>query len=890
MSLLRTLTRGLANLLRPAQAHADLSEELQQYFDQAVAEKISGGRSPEEARRATYLELGHPTLAQEQVHSFGWENTIRTVLFDLQFAARQLRVNPGFTIVAVLTLVIGIGASTAIFSTVYPVLFESLPYPNPQSLVMIWSTFQGSRSTLAYGTFRELSARNHSFAAMSFFEPWQPTVTGGAQAERFNGQFVSADFFNVLGISPAVGRDFRPDDQILHASKVVILSERLARRILHTQQPTPGTQLKLDDDTFTVIGIMPASFDDVLSPSADLWTPEQFDPAGGFDSGYWGNRLSMLARLKPGVKAESATHELAQISKSRSPDFPRPPWASLVHGFIVDSLYDDIARAVKPALLAVLGAVLLLLAIACVNVINLVLARNAQRRAEFTTRKALGASRLRITRQLLTENLLLALLGGCGGLGLASFGVRTLVALNPSALPRLSSVAINYPVFAFAVTVTTLVGLLAGLIQALSGSSSELQVSLRETLRQVAGGHALIRQVLVVSEVALALVLLIGAGLLLRSMQHILAVDPGFHVSNLLTLQVQTSGHQFDNPKSGPAIGDIRRRRFFTRSLEAVRNVPGVQAAAFTSILPLSDDTFVSASYGAQFEGDPPNSGHSVFRYAISSGYCQTMAIPLVAGRCLDDRDVAGAPQSALISESLAKSRFLGQSALGNRLHLGPTDRPWYTVVGVVADVKQFSLALNQSDAVYISTEQSWFADDALSFVVRTSGDPQKLSRSISNAIWSIDKNQPIVRLASMDSLRAKSEAQRHFVLTMFEVFGLVALALQGVGIYGIVSASVTERTREIGLRSALGASQKNNLSLVLSQGMRLTMLGLTIGLIAAIAATRTVTTLLFGVSGLDPFTYLAVAVILIFVSVLACIAPAWRVLRLDPATTLRAE
>lgn len=544
----------------------------------------------------------------------------------------------------------------------------------------------------------------------------------------------------------------------------------------------------------------------------------------------------------------------------------------------------------KPALLAVLGAVLLVLAIACVNVVNLMLARSEQRRGEFAIRAALGASRVHIIRQLITESLLLATLGGALGLGVAVAGVRALVALSPPGLPRVDAITVDAIAFAFAFGITTLIGVLTGLIPALHLSREEVQPTLQQRSRRTAGGHAWTRRALVVTEVALALVLLVGAGLLLRSMRRLLSVNPGFNTAHLLTLQVQTSGHQFDDLASTPGSGDSARRRFFRQALEAVRQVPGVEQAAFTSLLPLSDDPSWVSTYGAHFENDDPQGGHNVSRYAVSPGYCQAMGIPVLSGRCIDEHDTATAPQAALLSESLARSQFPGQNPIGKRLHVGPTDRPWYIVVGVVGDVKQTSLAIEAPDAMYLSTDQTWFADDTLSFVIRTRGDTTALAPAVKNAIWSVDRNQPIVRVATMDALLAVTNAQRTFVLILFEAFGIVALGLAAVGIYGVLAGSVAERTREIGVRSALGASRGNILALILRDGMRLTAFGILIGLCAALFASRALITLLYGISYLDGVAWLGVIALLTVVAGLACWTPAWRAARVDPSITLRAE
>jgi putative ABC transport system permease protein len=599
----------------------------------------------------------------------------------------------------------------------------------------------------------------------------------------------------------------------------------------------------------------------------------------------------MVSRLRPGVTRKQASRELTAIARTPWPEFPRPRWASLERGLIVDGLQDDIAHAVKPALLAVFSAVLLVLTIACVNVINLVLAHSGQRGGEFAVRRALGASRRRVLRQLITESLLLSLLGGALGLLFAFAGIRATIALSPSELPRLGAISLDPTAFLFAFAMAALVGLAAGVVPALHVSGSDLQSGLQLISRRVAGStHLWTRRILVVAEIALAFVLLVSAGLLLRSMQRLLAVNPGFDPSHLLTMQVVTSGHQFDDLASNPGGGDRVRRRFFEQALDAVRRVPGVEQAAFSSLLPLSDDPPVIGQYGAQFEDQDADSGYNVFRYAVSPRYCETMGIPLIAGRLLDSRDTASAPQAALISASLARRHFGHRNPIGSRLHVGPRDRPWYTIVGVVGDVKQTSLALDQQDAVYLSTGQTWFADDTLSYVIRARGDAATLVPAVKAAVWSIDPNQPIVRLMTMDRMMATSEAERRFILVLFEAFGVVALMLAAVGLYGVLSGSVAERIREIGIRMALGATRRDILFLVLRDGMRLIIFGIAIGACVASAATRAIVSLLFGTSALDPLSWLGMIALLVFVAVFACWVPAWRSANVDPSVTLRAE
>ena len=539
-------------------------------------------------------------------------------------------------------------------------------------------------------------------------------------------------------------------------------------------------------------------------------------------------------------------------------------------------LGTEITRAVRPSLLAVLGAVVLLLAVASVNVTNLLLARGARRRSEFMMRMALGAGRARLVRLVLVESVLLAAAGGVLAVGASALGVRALVAFAPAQLPRVNAIRVDGAVFAFATAVTMLVGLLAGLIPALQVSRQASPDAMRAAGRSITDRQAT-RRALVAAEVALAVVLLVSAGLLFRSFQRLFAIAPGFDSSGRITMQVQTSGQRFDKAAT---------ERFFTRALEAVRHVPGVETAAFTSQLPLSGD---DDEYGARFE-DEPDRGYNIFRYAVSSGYFDAMSIAVRRGRAIDTRDAAGSPPIVVISESLARRRFREQDPIGRRVRLGPPTAPWYTIVGVAADVRQVSLAVNKPDAVYLATSQSWFVDRSLSLVAKIRGDVTRLTPALRSAIWSVDKDQPIVRVATLDGLVAASAATRRFALTLFEAFAAAALSLAAIGLYALLSGSVTERRREIGIRAALGASRPNILALVARQALVLTGFGLVVGLLTAAATSRTLESLLFGITPLDPITYAVATGSLAGVAVLACAAPAWRAVRIEPALALRAE
>ena len=808
-----------------------------------------------------------------------WEDDM---FHDLRYGSRMLLKRPGFTLTAIFTLSLGVGASTAIFSAVNPILFESLPYPQAGQMMMLWDHGpNGTRQEVTFGTYREIAQRSRSFESLTVMKPWQPTLTGQGEPERLEGQRVSANYFQVLRVMPALGRSFDAfddRDDRPNGSKFAILTDKLWRRRFGADPGIVGRLISLDDDNYTVVGVMPNSFENVLAPSADVWTLLQYDPSlPTFESREWGHHLRMIGRLRSEIGRNEATRDIDSIARAQTPEFPRPAWSALKNGLIVNSLQDEITRDIKPALLAVFFAVLLVLAIACVNVTNLLLARGAQRRGEFALRNALGARRLRMVRQLITESLLLTFLGGALGMVVAEFGVRALVALSPPGLLQVSAIRVDAAAFGFAIVVTTLIGIVVGLIPALHAYRSDLVGSLQLNSRHNIGGQQLIRHALVVAEVALALVLLVSAGLLMVSLQRLFTIPAGFNASNLLTLRVQTSKR----------LDTQATQRSFTQSLNAVRQVPGVTAVELTSQLPLSGDV---DQYGVHFENDDPRLSYSSFRYAVSPGYFEMMEIPLQRGRRLDIHDVAEAPLATVISESLAKHRFGNQDPIGQRVRLGPSDGPWHTIVGVVGDVKQTSLAASDLEAFYTTPEQWSFGDNTMSLVIRAVGNTANLTPAIRQAIWSVNKDQPILQVAMMNDLLAASEAQRRFALILFETFGLVALALAAAGIYGVLSYTVTERTREIGVRLALGAQRRNVLSLIVRHGLKLTLTGIGLGVLMALAVTRLLTNLLYDVSAKDPSIFGGVALVLIVVALLACYWPARRATRIDPLIALRHE
>jgi len=886
MSLWRPMMRGLRSLVHHDVADAEIDDELRHYFEQAVAAYATRGYTPAEARRAAQREVGNMTAAHEQVRSSGWENVVETTLADFRYAFRRLRANPGFTFVSVLTLALGIGATTAIFSAVNPILFEPLPYPGGNRIVMVWyAGDDGSRVMPTFGNYHELATRSTSFAAIAGFAPWQPTMLGNTEPERLDGQLVNADFFRVLGVTPALGRGFSADDDRSTGAKTVMISDRLWRRRFAADPMVIGHQISLNESLYTVVGVLPRDFENVLAPECDVWTLLQLDPPVGFNGQEWGHWLHIVARLRPEVTIAAAQRDLDIIARTPLPEFPRAPWAALKKGTIVTSLRDDVSGPVKPALLAVMGAVIVLLVIACVNVTNLLLGRGSQRRAEFAMRVALGAGRHRLLRQLLTESVVLALIGGALGLAFAVAGIQALVALSPPGMPRVQAIGIHGPVFVFSLAVSALIGIVVGLMPAIQAARGDLRAALQEGARSAVRGSRLTRRVLVVAEVALALVLLVGAGLLLRSVERLFSIPPGFDSSHLLTMQVQVATPQRIHGDSGKA-------RFFDQVVEAVQRVPGVAAAGFTSELPLGGGDSRNDEYCGQIDGVPSTSDTCAFRYSVTPSYFASMRIPLVRGRLLDLSDTrTGAAHKVVISESFAKRAFPNRDPIGQRIRYSGSDRrPWDEIVGVVGNVREAGLGAEKMNAFYSTLEQAQWVDNPLWLVVRVRADAAALTAGVKQAVWSVDKDQPITRIATMDARIASTEAQRHFALIVFEAFALTSLMLAAIGIYGVLSGSVAERIREIGVRSALGASPAEIYGLILRQGMTLAAAGVLLGVGGAIFASRALVTLLFGVTTLDVVTYAGVIALLFAIAGIACWLPASRAARVDPAMTLRAD
>jgi putative ABC transport system permease protein len=876
------VTRLLERTL-PTRIREEFVGDLQESFRARLAE----GRSPF-ATRLWYLgeALAAPlTLNSHDAPDLmpaprAADGPMTNLLIDLRFAFRMLARQPGFTAVVAITLALGIGATTAIFSAVYPILFAPLPYPDADHIAMVWeNTSDGGHSNVGYATFTDIAERSRTIASAAAVGDWSTILTTTTEPELLLGSRVSRDYFRTLGVSPALGRDVTAEDDIRGGERVVILGHALWRSRFGGDSTIVGRAITLDGTPFTVVGVMPAGFVDLIDPRAQLWTTLRYNATLS-----WACRscrhLRMVARTKPGVTIAQANRELDMLYQRMRADHPRDYAAS---GFYVPALRDQLSEGVRPALLAVLGAVALVLLIACANVTNLLLARAAQREGEFAVRTALGAGNRRLVRQLLTESLLLAGVGGALGVAVAVLGVDAIVALGPPNLPRVQAIAVNRPVLLFALAITTLVGFVFGIVPAIHAARGDLHRNLQQSSRRATGGRRVTRSALVISEMALALVLLVGSGLLLRSMDRLFAISPGFDPERVLTLQVQTGGPHFAN--------DTVTRAYFDLVLAAVRAVPGVERAGITSQLPLSGDF---DGYGIHLKDEPnanPELDPSAFRYAVSEGYLETMRIPIRRGRTILASDRREQPAVAIVGESFARRKWPGADPIGKQFRVGDTETgPWWTVVGVAGDVRHTSLGAELPNDLYVPEAQWKWADGAMSFVVRTKGDPAALAPALRRAIWSVDKDQPIVRVTTMPQLVRATEAQRRFILVLFEAFALVALALAAAGIYGVISGAVVERRREVGIRAALGASRSDILSMVVRQGLSMAATGVAIGLVGALGLSRFIAGMLYGVKSFDLATYGAVAGILVVVAAAACWIPAWRAARVDPAVVLRAD
>ncbi|MFI5243853.1 MAG: ABC transporter permease [Gemmatimonadales bacterium] len=850
--------------------------------------EIVPARGARPAQRWYWTQLLHapitaswPVAARNDGPSPHGDSLMTNTLNDLRFAVRLLLRRPGFTVLAVVTLALGVGATTAIYSAVYPIIIEPLPYPGADRIHMVYEREKkdGATSYLGYATFVDLARDSKSFESMTAMGLGNATLTGGDQPQLIETQRVSPTYFDVLGMHAALGRTFRAEDDVRNTPRVTVLSDALWRGHFGADSTLIGRTIRMNDLDYIVLGVLPRGFENVLAPGAKLWTPLRYDPSLSYACRDC-RHLRVAGRLKTGVSAQEASRELDAIFQRIVHDYP-DNYSSI--GLAFPTLQADLSQNVRPVLLTLLGAVGLVLLIACANVTNLLLARAAQRQGELSIRAALGAGRGRVVRQLLVESALLSAIGGGVGVLAAIAGVKALVALSPAGLPRVSSISVSMPVLLFSLVLVSAVGVVFGLVPALHATRADLHLGVKQGTRRTAGASRVTRASLVISEVAIAIVLLVGSGLLLRSSARVFAVDPGFDPARLLTMQIATGSARLSN--------DTAVRAYYDRVLETVRHEAGVEAAGLTNQLPMSGDydgqgVHIQAHRAANPADDP-----GPFRYSVSPGYLETMRIPLIRGRTITAQDKANTPLVALVNESFARKYWPGEDPIGQRVSmLDPVKGPWYEIVGIVGDVRQLSLSSDKHDGIYTPETQWGYADRSMSLIVRAKGDAAALAPAIRRAIWSVDKDQPIERIATATRLVAQSEAQRRFALVLFESFACVALLLAAAGIYGVLANTVTERLREIGVRAALGASRSNILGMVVRQGLGMTAVGALIGIVAAAGLSHVIASLLFGVSPLDPATYAVVTVVLGLVALGACLVPAVRASRVDPMETLRAD
>jgi putative ABC transport system permease protein len=795
-------------------------------------------------------------------------------LQDLRYAIRLLWKKPGFTAIALLALALGIGANTAIFSVVNAVLLNPLPYEDPDQLVWVWGRFHlGNQASVSPPDFLDYRAQNQSFeyfAAMTAFGSFN--LTGGAEPERIPGASVTTDFFQALGVRPILGRTFSSEESESGRERVAVIGQGLWQRRFGADPAAVGQSLTLDGKNFTVIGVAPTNT--AMPQRAEIWVPLVLEGREMQVRRF--HFLRPIARLKAGVTIDQAQADLDRVAGALEKQYPD---SNTTWGLRLVTLEEQMVGSVRPALLVLLGAVSFVLLIACANVANLLLVRASARQKEIAIRQALGASRSRLARQLLTESVTLAIAGGVLGLGLAVLGINLLVSSIPDNLPRVREIGLDGRVLGFTLLISLATGIIFGLAPAFGASSPDLNESLKEGGRGTAGARGnRTRSLLVVSEVALAIVLLIGAGLLIQSFRRLQQVDPGFNTENLLTMRITLSQSKYSEPQQAGA--------FFDQVLRRVESLPGVEAAGTTTHLPLSGmggDTYFTIE-GRPF--DDPNQKVTAQNPWVSADFLQTMGIPLLKGRYFTEQETSQQPQSVIINESFANSFFANDDPLGHYLIID-LGRPFNCeIVGVVRDIKQFSLEGSGGPMMYLPSIRR----GALALAVRTTGDAQALAAAVQSEIHAVDKDQPISSIRTMEQLLSDAVAGPRFRTMLLTVFAALALSLAAVGIYGVISYTVSQRTHEIGIRIALGARRGDVFKMVLGQAGVLTLVGVGVGLAASLALTRFMSSLLFEVSATDPLVFLVIPLTLSGVALGACLAPARRATRVDPMVALRHE
>ena len=877
---------------------AEIVEELSQHLEDEYERALSCGASEEEARQKVLEQLNTPDLlgrelkhveprGSEDPIALGTErkiNIFTDLQQDLRYGLRTLAKNPAFTSIAIIALALGIGANSAIFSVVDAVLMRPLPFKKPAQLVMLWenATHLGfPKNTPSPANFLDWQNQASAFTGMAAMVERSFNLTGVGEPERLDGRRVSANLFDLLGVPALLGRTFVPGDD-RPGTHVVLLSYSLWQRRFGSDRSVIGRALTLNGESYTVIGIMPrfVQLPGFANRNDQVWVPIAFPPEEAAQRG--NHFLEVIARMKPGITLKQAQAEMDTIAARLAQQYPDYNTRT---GAVVVPLHEQVVGDIKPALLILLGAVGFVLLIACANVANLLLARAAVRQKEIALRLALGASRSRLTRQFLTESVLLAVFGAGLGLLLALGGIRILKTFIPATISQVQTINIDARVLIFTAFIAVVTGIAFGLAPALQASHLNLNDTLKEGGRDAGGGSKgnRLRGLLVIGEVAVSFVLLIGAGLLINSFFHLRKLEPGFRVDHLLTMKVDLSEVKYPDRE--------RRAVFFDEVIQRVRALPGVQSAAVAGNLPL---TYNGDSMNISVEGvpdPPPDQRPDVIFRATGPGYFGTMAIPIIRGRDFTDQDKADSKNVVVISEKTAQHFWPGQDPIGRRLKPGSStsNTPWREVIGVVKDVRQNDFIAAPKMQMYFTYRQlKDLAPNAL--VVRTSIEPLSLAASVRDAIWSVDKDQTVADIDTMEHIVAEAVARQRFSMLLLSLFATLALLLASVGIYGVMSYSVAQRTHEIGIRIALGARRGDVLQMTIKQGLKLVGTGMILGLAAAFLLTRVLQTLLFGISPTDPVTFFGISLVLLAVAILASYIPALRATKVDPLVALRAQ
>jgi putative ABC transport system permease protein len=885
-------------LLQRARLDRDLEEELAHHLELRARKNREAGMGADEARYASRRQFGNTTVLKERSRELWAFAAVETFWEDIRYGSRRLRNNPGFAAVAVLTLALGVGANTAIFSVVKAVLFSTLPYRQPDRLVAVarGDSETPNPTNVSYGEVEDWKARTRSLQQFALYGGWTPASSDKNQPEIVYGLRVTRNFFETLGTSPSLGRAFLPEEDRPGRWHVVVLSHPYWVRRFGANPNAIGQTILLDQIPFQIIGVLPKNFEplsftDAGSPP-DVWAPLGYDLSIPESGRSW-QHLHAIARLADGVSLRAARAEMNSIASQLAKEFPKdyPPDANVLILPLRESWYGKITTALW-LLFAATGVVLL---IACANVANLLLAQSTKKRREVALRSVLGASRARIIRQLLTESTVLSVFGGIAGVLLALWGTTLLAKWTPDDIPRMTGLRFDPGVLLFTLGLTTTTGILMGLVPAMETSRADYREAIEQSSRGVRGvSRSRLRNVLVASQVCLAFVLTVASGLLLKSFVNALRVDPGFKVENLYEVNFRLVGAKYreDNGTRPPAWSSIVVR-IQRETLERIRSIAGVESACLVSTPPISGSFGALDRSGFVIQdrriADP--AVPSVDRYIVSPDYFVSMGIPLLHGRLFTDADASSANQVAIISETAARQIFPGEDPLGKHIQLGGRhdDRPWATIIGVVGDVHQYGLDSPVTPQAYLLYSHSPF-NYATVLMVRSNIGSAALTRAIEEQIWAIDKNTVVFNPAWMTDIVSHSLVPRRFTMFLLAGFGGLALLLAAIGIYGVMSYLVAQRTSEIGIRMALGAQAHDTLRLVSSDAMLRAGLGLLAGLVISLGLTRVLSSQLFAVSPLDPLTFGAVLLLLTIVALSACYLPARRAARVDPMIALRHE